>query len=192
MTNIEQFMGMREPPVWVLHELIDCEFNEGTLRWKARTRDAFPTFRFLGVWNAKHAGKAAFLVKRQDGYLQGKLLGNTQFAHRVVWAMASGEWPDKLMDHINLDKADNRLSNLRSATRSQNQFNTPAKVTSNSGVKGVYFNKRKKKWEARIGADKARKGLGYFNSIEDAEAAYKRAAIELHGEFFCSIDGGRK
>jgi len=105
-------------------------------------------------------------------------------AHRVVWLYHTGDWPAGMLDHINCDPADNRIENLRLATRSQNGLNTPLNRNRNtSGYKGVTWNKRQGKWQATIKFDRKSMYLGVFNSPEEAHAAYVKAATEHCGEF---------
>ena len=87
------------------------------------------------------------------------------------------------IDHIDCDGLNNRRSNLRLATRSQNNQNARLRANTTSGFKGVSWNKRKHKWDVRIRLNGCQKFLGYFQTKEEAAAAYDRAAIELFGEF---------
>jgi hypothetical protein len=111
-------------------------------------------------------------------YSCGKLL-----AHRVAWAMTYGEWPAEVIDHINGNRSDNRLCNLRQATRSQNLINSKLRSDNSSGFKGVSWCSGKKKWDARIYSATKLRLLGRFKTKEEAIAAYATAAAELHGEF---------
>lgn len=104
------------------------------------------------------------------------------YAHRLAWFMTFGEWPSAKLDHENTVRSDNRLSNLRSATESQNRSNT--KVRSRSGFKGVRIPKHApNSFIAQITIRGEGKYLGCFTSAEQAHAAYCRAATEAFGEF---------
>lgn len=103
-------------------------------------------------------------------------------AHRLAWFYVHGEWPDEI-DHINGEAADNRLCNLRIATRSQNNGNTRLPSHNTSGYKGVSFYKQTNRWQAYIKKDGQRYHLGFFATAEEAAAAYDRAAVEFFGEF---------
>jgi len=99
-------------------------------------------------------------------------------AHRVVWAVAYGVWPVGQIDHIDGDKTNNRLSNLREVDAVVNCQNRPIHTLNTSGVTGVTFLKRKKLWYARITIAGERRSLGRYKLLGDAVAARKRAEIE--------------
>lgn len=104
-------------------------------------------------------------------------------AHRVVWLLAHGRWPKEDIDHINTNKADNRISNLREASRGENLRNARISTRNSSGVKGVSFDKRSEKWLAIVMCDGKTARLGLYDSIADAERAVRFAREQLHGEF---------
>jgi hypothetical protein len=101
------------------------------------------------------------------------------FMHRIV-----AKTPDNMQtDHINRKKLDNRKSNLRHCTPSQNKANISKRSDNTSGYKGVIWAKRHRKWCAQIIVNGKLKNLGYYNDIEIASLAYKKAAFEYFGEF---------
>lgn len=104
-------------------------------------------------------------------------------AHRLAWALHYGEWPAKHIDHINGIRTDNKIGNLREATFAENNWNRPKPSNNTSGHKGVTFHKGEGKYYARITANKINRSLGYFDTAEEAGAAYQLAAKEYHGEF---------
>lgn len=165
-----------------LRELLRYEPETGKLYWKARALSMFPSERVGKSWNTRYAGKQAFRLG-ETGYLQGNIVGHNVKAHRVAWAMYHGSWPEGDIDHKNLDRADNSISNLRVATRTENRMNTRAQKNGKSGYKGVYFHKRVGKWVAQINIKKKVKHLGYFFSAEEAHAKYCKVAKECYGEF---------
>lgn len=120
-----------------------------------------------------------------NGYRYVSLNKRKYLAHRVIWCIVHGAWPTKDVDHINGERADNRIANLRLATRSQNLANQKISKRS-SGFKGVSWHKRAQKWMAYIGSPHGAAGreyLGLFEIQEEAHAAYMRAAKSRYGEF---------
>lgn len=104
--------------------------------------------------------------------------------HRVAWAHFYGEWPNGDLDHINGVTDDNRLVNLRIATKSQNCRNIRKHSKSSNPFKGITFNKSVNKWQSQIGIGKGKyKYLGVFVNPEDAAKAYDSAAVLIYGEF---------
>ncbi len=114
------------------------------------------------------------------GYRRIKINGKLLLAHRVAWAIYYGEWPEIEIDHINMDKGDNRIENLRDVSRSQNMTNRnyPAGISKISGV-----NKHKDGWQSVISLNGKRLFLGLFQTIEEAKEARRRAEIEIHREY---------
>jgi len=104
---------------------------------------------------------------------------NSKRLHRIIMNCPD----DKMIDHINLNKLDNRRENLRVCTHQQNQFNTTKRSDNTSGFKGVYFDKQNQKFRASISIDGKNKYLGLFDTAEDAHECYKQAALKHHGEF---------
>lgn len=103
--------------------------------------------------------------------------------HRLAFLWMLGRWPVSLADHINGDRADNRWANLREATPSQNSINSKVRSDCRTGVTGVAWDTRSRRWRARIKANGRDITLGAFKKIEDAVVARRRAEAELHGEF---------
>lgn len=105
--------------------------------------------------------------------------GTEYYAHRLAWLYVHGAWPTGHIDHQNVTPGDDRISNLREATRSQNLANRPAQSNNTSGLKGVSFHKGAGRWRATI----QHKYLGLFDTAEEAHAAYRAAASRVFGEF---------
>ena len=110
--------------------------------------------------------------------------GSQYKAHRVAWAWIHGD-SDKLVDHINGIRSDNRIANLRIADICESNMNRKLQSNSTTGFKGVHPNKRSKinPWKAEIEFNGKWLYLGSFQSPEEAGEAYKQAAIKYHGEF---------
>ena len=117
------------------------------------------------------------------GYWRLRLDGREYKAHRLAWLYMYGEWPDRDVDHINLNKRDNRISNLRLATETENGANQPLSSKNTSGFKGVTWHSRSKKWQAAVKVKGKNKYLGLFDRAEDAHSAYVKASQEAFGEF---------
>lgn len=171
------------PSPEVLRQLLRYEPDTGKLFWLPRDRAFFGCQRSYAVWNARYSGKESLTADDQHGYRVGNVLGRTQKAHRVAWAIQTGKWPSEHIDHVNCDGADNRWANLREATNQQNGFNRRANKNSKSGIKGVCWIARRKKWIAQISANGEGRSLGVFDTAEEATAAYAVANAQIHGEF---------
>ncbi len=104
-------------------------------------------------------------------------------AHRLAFLWAHGRWPAELIDHINGQRSDNRLSNLREATRSQNLLNQGPRRSNRNGLKGVTFCASAFKWIVTVRVNGRNKYVGRYNSPDEAHEAYKAAALKYHGEF---------
>lgn len=137
------------------------------------------------IWSKARAdriGKVAGHVDR-SGYRKIMVKGFNFRAHRLCWLIHYGTEPDGEIDHINGIKDDNRIENLREATRSQNCMNMKLRSDNASGFKGVYWREHAKRFTASIWKDGKRKSLGYFNTAEQAHEAYVQASACAHGEF---------
>lgn len=121
---------------------------------------------------------------RSDGYRQIKFMGKLYLSHRIAWEFVNGKIPDGMeIDHVNVIKNDNRIINLRLATREDNQHNHGIRKNNSSGVKGVHWHKGIGKWQVRIMVGKNRVHLGYFSENKDAEKAAIEARELLHGKY---------
>jgi len=114
-------------------------------------------------------------------------LGRKQYrGNRLAWFLVHGEWPDGEVDHINGDRLDNRISNLRVVDRAGNSQNQRRAHFDNRscGLLGVTWNKQHRRWQAKLQARKVRHHLGYFDDPQSAHEAYLKAKSALH------INGG--
>lgn len=158
-------------PIKTLHKLLVCDAEEGKLYWRTRDVSLFKRDSDCASWNIKYAEKRAFKT-RSNGYRTGVIFDKHYSAHRVIFAMHHDKWP-YFIDHINHDRADNRINNLRDASPSENQKNTKMQTNNTSGYTGVIMERGL--WCARITVDGAFKNLGRYKKLEDAISARKKA-----------------
>lgn len=152
-----------------LHELFSPNFNRGELTWK------------VSRGKAKRGSLAGFPNDR--GYLYVGVDGRRYLVHRVMYALYHRQDPKEMeVDHIDLDKSDSRVANLRAATRAQNGQNLPGY---RKGLKGAYesFKGQPKPWMATIQKDGVRHYLGSFATEREAHDAYIKASVAHHGDF---------
>jgi len=166
-----------------LRHLLIYDAKSGDLFWRQRAVEMFPNERAAKSWNTRFANKSALTAYNTGGYKSGMILAKSYVAHRVAWAMHYGEWPSCNVDHINGDERDNRISNLRIATHSENMRNRKINKNNKSGLKGASWCKSNLKWAACICLNTKRINLGYYETKELAHAAYCDASIKLHGQF---------
>ncbi len=136
------------------------------------------------IWKVRRGqaavGKIAGTPHNQ-GYIQIKVGEKVILAHRLAWFVTYGEVPSCDIEHINGNKLDNRIANLRLATRSQNMANKGPNRNSRSGLKGVYYFKRTGKWVAGFRKDGLRIHVGYFDTAEEAAEAHRVAYEKAFG-----------
>jgi hypothetical protein len=140
----------------------------------------------LFFWNTP---RPKIRVGQQAGYLHHKgyinleINGKHYTAHRLAWFYCTGNWPKDQIDHINCNKSDNRIENLREATNGQNHANTKSK--NKLGFKGIGFKPKlkNKPYTAKIRHNKKNIHIGCYATPEEAFEAYKIMAKKLHGEF---------
>jgi HNH endonuclease/AP2 domain len=119
-------------------------------------------------------------TKHRGGHIAIRVKGKVYYAHRLAWLFMTGQWPKDQIDHIDGNPANNRFDNLREATHAQNCANRRHR---GPGLKGAVFDKSTGKWHSRIRHQGKKKYLGYFNTAEEAHAAYVAKAEEVFGAF---------
>lgn len=133
-------------------------------------------------WNKTNRKKVGIIHR---GYLRIQLNKKKYMAHRLAWAIFYGEWPVHDIDHINRITLDNRIDNLRQATKQQNNQNTKTRKDNSSGYKGVsVLSSGRRRYRADISINGKNKYIGVFFTPEEARDAYIAEAKLLHGEFF--------
>jgi hypothetical protein len=150
-----------------INELLTYDPGTGVFRWKVERR------------RGRAVGSVAGSTDSY-GYRQICIDGSKRLAHRVAWTLSSGKWPDGEIDHINGDRSDNRIANLREASRQVNTQNTrAARKDSKTGMTGTWTTPYGQHC-ARITVDGKEIYLGVFPSLEEAHAAYVTAKRQLH------------
>jgi HNH endonuclease len=139
-------------------------------------------FRWLISSGNKSFGDIAGSINSR-GYLMIRFSGKVYSAHRLAWLWMTGEWPLNEVDHKDTNKLNNIWTNLREATRQQNEYNKSINIRNKSGYKGVCWHIRDKKWHAMIKVNGKQTHIGQFNNLEDAVKARQEYGRKLHGEF---------
>lgn len=179
-------MADRElPSPTLLRQLLDYNPETGKLVWRERlpvhfTDGAYSAVRCCKSWNRVNAGNQAFTHIMGIGYAQGSVNGRLLLAHRVIWAIVTGEWPQGDIDHINGNRSDNRWANLREVSHAINLRNASGKSNNTSGATGVSYRADRGKWRARVMVDGRERSLGSFDSL-DAAVAARAAAMGSDG-----------
>lgn len=156
------------------------EYRDGELYWKERPRSDFKTELSWKQWNPKHSGKRAGCWSSHHATVA---INSTHYPlARIIFLMHNGYLPE-IVDHADCNPMNNNMSNLRAATKADNQRNVGMYAHNTSGYKGVVWCKRLKKWLGRIKLKGKTKQLGCFESKEDAAEVVQLAREMLHGEF---------
>lgn len=157
-----------------VRELLSYDAESGSFIWLSRPANEFSSVRQCKTWNARYAGKKAG-KQSSGGYIQIRVDGRLYAAHRLAWLVTYDVWPVNDIDHINGIRQDNRITNLRDVTRSENMKNAATPRTNTSGVMGVSWMAHIERWAAYIEVDGRRVNLGYYKGLDEAVAARKGA-----------------
>lgn len=156
--------------------------------WNPRPSSDFTQLCVERSFAVRLANKKAAIKQQRNSYHGIRIDRALILVHRLIWVLHYGEWPKGELDHINGDKFDNRIENLRDCTKSENMRNQKLRSDSTSGFPGVHFckDKKNKPWVARIGMNRRWKTLGYFATREEAIECRKREQVnfgfsEAHG-----------
>lgn len=169
----------------IVRQLIDYDPATGIAKWRERGPEFFGENVVYGVtrsparnarnWNARHAGKV-IKSKGSNGYLYTTILNERHLVHRLCFAHYYGRFPQYHIDHINGDRSDNRIGNLRDVPKTENCKNIGIRSNNKSGRAGVFHMPGKQNpWHAFIKADGKKKHLGCFPTLELAGEARARA-----------------
>lgn len=118
-----------------------------------------------------------------DGYKRLNIDGKMHMAHRLAYALATEKQPEAIIDHIDGNRMNNSITNLRVANAMQNAHNTRISKRNTSGLKGVYWDKYHQKYRARVMVNGRQNHLGLFTDLKDAQGAIEKARKRLHGDF---------
>lgn len=149
---------------------LSYDHNTGLLRWR-KSHGSIESGDVAGT-------------PQGDGRIFVGVLDKVMRAHRVAWFLHYGEWPNGDIDHINRDPSDNRIANLRIATRKQNARNKGIPRNNTSGIKGASFHTKKGMWRAVAQLNGKHYHLGYFSTPEEAGEVYEKFCSEHHKEFY--------
>lgn len=158
--------------------IISClhyDEKQGIFLWKHRSDKSIQL-------NARMAGTIAGFIK-DDGYVVIRINGRNYQAHRLAWVIKKGKWPEHDLDHKDNNKANNRWTNLRPATSSQNAYNQKILHRNKSGFKGVCYVAKSNRYHAYIAFDGKNYHLGSFRDLESARNVREDAMRKHHGEF---------
>lgn len=157
---------MKLPSQKQIHALF--EYKDGALYWRKAT--------------GKCAAGAKAGYVNTNGYVQVCIAGQRYYAHRLIFKLFNNEEPE-FLDHMDGDRANNRYDNLRPATRSQNMHNRKRNTDNTSGVKGVSWAKRAKKWYAYGWVNNKQYNLGYYEDLSAAASAVHKFRKQNHGAY---------
>ena len=180
-----------------LRRVVALDSETGRMFWRKRPLDSFKSARAGRSWNTKYAGKEIAGNVNTSGYI-GITIWDARFlAHRVAWAIHYGRPPCGNIDHINGDRRDNSIGNLRDVSQQVNSKNSGLRSDNKSGISGIW-DKKPKVWGARwlvvighgggIGYQKTHKCLG--DAVRDRNAQYRdRGYTQGHGIRASNIGG---
>jgi hypothetical protein len=151
-----------------LNDCLQYEESTGNLIWKKSISSRYKIGSIAGF-------------KKKDGYIRIRLLGKSYLAHRIIWFYVYKQWPNGVIDHINRNKSDNRLINLRVVNIQQNTHNQRNPQKGNkSGYLGVSWNKTDCAWRANIAIKGRQILIGKYKTAEEASQAYFEAKKIYH------------
>jgi len=153
-------------------QVADCfEYRDGLLYWRRVTHP-----------NKQHLADTPAGSIHKTGYRHVTWMGKVHKVHRLIFVMHHGYLPPEV-DHINGNRADNRIENLRAATRSENQCNRGALTNNTSGYPGVSWHKKSRAWLVRVMKNGKSHMVGYFKDLELAGLVAEEARSKFHGQY---------
>lgn len=152
-----------------LKEILNYNPETGDFYWKISPK-----------YDVKVGDKAG---NEHNGYQRVTIFGKKYLTHRLAWLYVYGEFPKGDLDHIDNDRGNCRINNLRIANKATNGFNRKKQINNKSGVKGVYWSTAAKKWAVKIGINNKKIYLGVWDDLEFAELVAQEARAKYHGEY---------
>lgn len=152
-----------------LNQVLTYNPETGVFNWKQ------------AISNRVHVGAEAGAITR-NGYRMIRVDGENLYAHRLAWMFVHGQMPDRIIDHVNLDRDDNRIENLRECDHSENNCNSYLRRDSPSGIKGVGWDSHREKWACSV-RHRGRRLRKRFDTLAEAENWVRSVRESLHGEF---------
>lgn len=172
------------PFEYKIDDIIEYSCSDGYLYWKERPLSMFSSKGSCKSWNSRQSGEIALSKIDKDGYRGLTVFGRSFMQHRIVWMMHNDGSCPEFLDHINGNKSDNRIENLRPATKVDNGWNRGKNKNNTSGYKGVCFMKRKGVYRASVYFGGRAIHAGFHSTAEEAHLAYCKKLKEVAGEFF--------
>lgn len=161
-----------------LKECLNYNPETGIFTWKKRPFYHFNDERVWKIMNTRCFEKTCGSVDPIDGYISMSINNNKYRAHRLAFLYMVGFFPKCGVDHINRVKIDNRWRNLREASKKINAQNCGLSKTNTSGVKGVYWNRKKNRWVSQIKLNYKNKYLGSYKNFDDAVLARHQEEVD--------------
>lgn len=163
-----------------LHECFITDPDNGLLFWKERPIHHFASEGAMKLINTRCAGKEAGCMG-SDGYLRVRFKGRSHLLHRIMWELINGRIPNEMqVDHINHNRSDNRICNLRLATKKENLKNKSRSKLNTTGESGISYRQDVNKFMARVSINGHRHSIGCFETVEQARVARSKVLAE-HG-----------
>ena len=152
--------------------LYDYDPETGCMTFKERQASDFPWHHrpdaLAATFNRKKAGKTAYMSPYPNGYLRVSVLGKSHLAHRFAWFLHTGEWPSGVIDHINGDRSDNRIGNLRDVSPSENASNRRPGTNSQYELTGISLLKDKNVYVVSVIRDGQQLPTKWCKTLEEA------------------------